>query len=107
MIKKIPCLVSFTKAYWNQLGPDVYGSIEAAFGQMLSDARRSKDAGGALRLNLRRELMSIYQSSEYEMWLKSARRDPDAIDRVGGAFIFPEDVPVLLQKLESNGQRPI
>jgi hypothetical protein len=29
MLEKIPTLAFFSQAYWNQMGPEVYGSIDA------------------------------------------------------------------------------
>lgn len=101
-LSDIPTLTHFTRGYWNQLGADVYGSIEAAFSQMLSDASRSDDGGTEFRLNVRRELMSIYNSTEYEAWLKEARCDPAIIREAGGRFVLSHHVEILLKNLEEG-----
>lgn len=93
-IDDIPTLAQFLRLYWNQMGPDVYGSLDNAMRQML------EDGGEQTQRSLRKELMLIGQGDSYRKWLSQARSDPKAIRQLGGASILPEDVPQLLTVLE-------
>lgn len=90
----VPTLVRFLRLYWNQMGPDIYGSVENAMRQMLDDG------GEEIQRLLRKDLMLIGQGDSYRKWLAHARTDIKTIQKMGGASILPEDVPLLLTTLE-------
>ena len=97
----IPTLVRFGRLYWNQMGADVYGSVQNAMRQML------EDGGEETRLALRQELTFIGRGDAYAKWLKKARYDIPTIRQLGGAFILPDEVPALLMTVESHsGGKP-
>jgi hypothetical protein len=89
------------RLYWNQMGPDIYGSIENALRQML------EDGGEEIQRLLRKELMLIGQGDGYREWLSKARSDVKSIRQMGGASILPEDVPVLLAVIEEWPNRKL
>lgn len=82
------------RAYWNQMGSEVYGSIENALRQMLDDG------GVETQRSLRKELMRISEGDDYRNWYAAARTDVSTIRQIGGAFILPEKIPDLLTVLE-------
>ena len=102
MIERIPSIIFFTKGYWNQMGPDVYGSIDRALTQMLSDTKKMPNEGIDLVSNLKRELTEINRNGWYSDWLRNARFDVDVINSVGGAFVMPDEVPLLLRIIEEQ-----
>ena len=102
MKDKIPSLIYFTKCYWNQMGHDLYSSVENAFSEMLADASRTPDRGAGLMASLRKELMYVYDNPEYATWLEDLRQSPDSVSEIGGAVILPEKIPILLQRLDAD-----
>jgi hypothetical protein len=100
MIDRIPTIVFFTRGYWNQTGPDIYGSIDRALMQMLMDTRRMPDKGVRLLSDFKSELREISNSKLYEDWLREARFDVNVINSVGGAFVMPDQVLLLLGMVE-------
>jgi hypothetical protein len=102
MLERIPHLKFFSNCYWNQLGDEVYGSIERAFRHYLDDASRLPDQGKIMRRDLYGELMLILESERYRDWLRTALTDSDTIRAVGGRFIMPEQVRPLLAILDEK-----
>lgn len=99
MIREIPNLAFFSRMYWNQMGKEVFISIDRAFEKLLDDAAKLPDRGVSFRRNLLKELMLINGSDRYSQWLREARQDSKAIDSIGGRFILPKHVPVLVDIL--------
>jgi hypothetical protein len=102
MLDRIPLLQQFSRLYWNQMGPDVHGTIERAFRQFLDDAARTPDGGESLRRALYAELMIILDSSDYDRWVKVNRTNVETIEVVGGRFILPEQVRPLMTILDES-----
>ena len=100
-LDEIPTLVKFTRLYWNQMGREVYGSVQNALREMLNDG------GEQIQGSLRKDLMRIGSSDDYRKWFERAREDIPTIRAVGGRFILPEEVPDLLIVLEEwSGTKP-
>lgn len=79
------------------MGPEVFGTIEAAIGCMISDGgTTTKDA-------LVKELELICDNQDYTEWLKKERYNIETIKFVGGRFLMPEDVAKLLNSLTNKG----
>jgi hypothetical protein len=102
MLDRIPCLQQFSRLYWNQTGDEVYGTIDRAFRQYLADASRLPDAGANLRRGLFGELMLILDSADYDEWLTHNRTNIEAINAVGGRFIFSDEVRPLMAILDEQ-----
>lgn len=105
-LQDIPNIHFFTRLYWNQMGPDAWGSLARALRQMLADASKLPDGGSTLRHDLRLELMRAEGSSQYEEWLGRAMYDPDIVRKVGGRFVLPEEIPTMLTVLDAASGRP-
>ena len=106
MLERIPLLTFFSNGYWNQLGAEVYGSIETAFRQYLADAARLPDGGKSFRRELYGELMLIHASDAYDSWVKTSRCNSETIRAVGGRFIMPEKVQSLMAVLDESFDHP-
>jgi hypothetical protein len=104
MLERIPHLQFFSNCYWNQLGGEVYGSIDDAFRQYVSDAARLPDQGRSTRRELYGELMLILESDRYRDWLSSAQTNSETIRAVGGRFIMPQEIRSLLAILDKQDE---
>ena len=102
MLERVPHLKFFSNAYWNQMGDEVYGNIEAAFRQFLADADRLPDGGRSMRRELYGELMLILDSDDYDRWVKLNRTNVETIRTIGGRFMMPGEVRPLLAILDEN-----
>jgi hypothetical protein len=102
MLERIPHLVLFLQTYWNQMGPEVHGTIEGAFRQFVADLSRSRDGGASVRRELFGELMLILDSEAYQQWLDASRTDIPTLNALGGCFILPNKVRPLLAILDER-----
>ena len=102
MLERIPNLTFFSNAYWNQMGDEVYGTIEGAFRQFLDDSSRLPDDGKSLRRELFGELMLIHRDDAYDRWVTTNRTDVETIRSVGGRLIMPEQVQSLMAILDQS-----
>jgi len=99
MLDRLPHLHSFSRLYWHQMGDEIYGSIDNALRQFLDDAARLPDGGAGYRRALLQELM-LTSGAEYERWVADHYTDVGTIQSLGGCFIMPSEVPLLLSVLE-------
>jgi hypothetical protein len=102
MLNHIPNLKFFSNAYWNQMGNDVYGNIDAAFRQFVADAARLPDGGRDVRRALLGEIMLITDNDAYGRWVNGNRTNPETIKTVGGRFIMPDQVKLLMAILDEK-----
>jgi hypothetical protein len=102
MLDRIPLLQQFSRLYWHQMGSEVYGTIDLAFRQFLGDAARTPDGGKSLRRGLYGELMLILDSDDYDRWVELNFTNVQTIKAVGGRFIMPDQVRLLLNILDEN-----
>ena len=102
MLDRIPHLQQFSRLYWDQMGDEVYGTIQNAFRQLLADAARLPDAGRSLRRTLYGELMLILDNPEYAEWVQLGLCDVETGNAVGGRFISPEQVGSLIAILDEG-----
>jgi hypothetical protein len=84
------------------MADEVYGNIETAFRQFLTDAARLPNEGNSIRRELYGELMLILDSDAYNRWLKHNRTNIGTIKAVGGRFILPEQVRPLMAILDES-----
>jgi hypothetical protein len=77
------------------MGPDLYGSVENALVQMVTDG------GEDISHRLRKELAFLGEGRHYAEWFSMARYDKTTIRQLGGAFILPEDIPNLIAVIDS------
>ena len=102
MLEQLPNLKFFSRAYWNQMGAEAYGNIEAAFRHLLADAACLPDKGASIRRELYGELMVILDSDAYGSWVKLNRTNVATIKAIGGRFIMPEQVKPLMAILDES-----
>ena len=102
MLEQIPRLRYFSNAHWNQSGDLIYGNLEAAFRQFVTDLIRMPDKGVEIRRELYGELMLVLDNDAYDRWVNVYRTDPDTIEAVGGRFIFPDEIRPLIAILDED-----
>jgi hypothetical protein len=100
MIEKFPTFLKFSRLYWNETGSDLYGSIESALEQMIEDSLGLGDAGADFRKVFYGELMQLTGNPNYTKWVEENEEDIEAIKLVGGRFVGPEEIPLLLSILD-------
>jgi hypothetical protein len=87
------------------MGSEVYGSIENAFNQMLEDIGKISDKDMSSTRAIYRELMGLVDDIDYKDWITKQFDNPNVIRRVGGRFVFPDEIPALIKILDDRLSR--